>query len=95
VFRMARSGVTRDCYLIAVLMLASVYAGQTGCPRQDSNLRTRLRRAVLYPLSYGGPLLICGEAYSTGWRGFAWAAPGGGGEGNAWSGDGGGVVLRR
>src|SRR4051794_10843707 len=25
-----------------------------GCPRQDSNLRTRLRRAVLYPLSYGG-----------------------------------------
>lgn len=26
----------------------------TGRPRQDSNLRTRLRRAVLYPLSYGG-----------------------------------------
>ena len=26
----------------------------TGCPRQDSNLRPRLRRAVLYPLSYGG-----------------------------------------
>jgi hypothetical protein len=25
------------------------------CPRQDSNLRHRLRRAVLYPLSYGGP----------------------------------------
>ncbi len=24
------------------------------CPRQDSNLRTRLRRAVLYPLSYEG-----------------------------------------
>ena len=24
-------------------------------PRQDSNLRSRLRRAVLYPLSYGGP----------------------------------------
>ena len=23
-------------------------------PQQDSNLRTRLRRAVLYPLSYGG-----------------------------------------
>jgi hypothetical protein len=23
-------------------------------PRQDSNLRTRLRRAALYPLSYGG-----------------------------------------
>ena len=26
----------------------------TACPRQDSNLRSRLRRAVLYPLSYGG-----------------------------------------
>ena len=26
------------------------------CPRQDSNLRTRLRRAVLYPLSYGGAI---------------------------------------
>ena len=26
----------------------------TRCPRQDSNLRSRLRRAVLYPLSYGG-----------------------------------------
>ena len=23
-------------------------------PRQDSNLRSRLRRAALYPLSYGG-----------------------------------------
>ena len=26
----------------------------TPCPRQDSNLRTRLRRPVLYPLSYEG-----------------------------------------
>ena len=26
------------------------------CPRQDSNLRSRLRRAVLYPLSYEGLL---------------------------------------
>ncbi len=25
-------------------------------PQQDSNLRTRLRRPVLYPLSYGGQL---------------------------------------
>jgi hypothetical protein len=25
-------------------------------PRQDSNLRHRLRRPVLYPLSYGGEL---------------------------------------
>ena len=27
------------------------------CPRQDSNLRFRLRRATLYPLSYGGSAL--------------------------------------
>jgi hypothetical protein len=27
---------------------------QQGRPRQDSNLRTRLRRPLLYPLSYGG-----------------------------------------
>ena len=35
-------------------------AGTTsqGCPRQDSNLRHRLRRAVLYPLSYGGQLVV-------------------------------------
>ena len=25
-------------------------------PQQDSNLRARLRRPVLYPLSYGGPV---------------------------------------
>ena len=30
-------------------------ATQQWCPRQDSNLRTSLRRRVLYPLSYGGP----------------------------------------
>jgi CheY-like chemotaxis protein len=29
--------------------------GSRRCPRQDSNLRTRLRRPALYPLSYGGP----------------------------------------
>ena len=27
---------------------------ETRRPRQDSNLRFRLRRAALYPLSYGG-----------------------------------------
>lgn len=26
------------------------------CPQQESNLRLRLRRATLYPLSYGGGL---------------------------------------
>jgi hypothetical protein len=25
-----------------------------GCPRQESNLRTRFRKPLLYPLSYGG-----------------------------------------
>ena len=31
-----------------------LWEGSTGCPRQDSNLRTRLRRPALYPLSYEG-----------------------------------------
>ncbi len=31
-------------------------------PRQDSNLRTRFRRPVLYPLSYGGEYLGSVEA---------------------------------
>ena len=31
----------------------------TQCPRQDSNLRSRLRRPVLYPLSYEGPSPTC------------------------------------
>ena len=29
-------------------------AGRKKRPQQDSNLRTRLRRPMLYPLSYGG-----------------------------------------
>ena len=29
-------------------------SGQAKRPQQDSNLRTRLRRPMLYPLSYGG-----------------------------------------
>src|SRR5438445_1670167 len=34
-------------------------APSSGRPRQDSNLRTRLRRPVLYPLSYeGGPTML-------------------------------------
>ncbi len=38
-------------------LLTSISTGQEldpECPRQDSNLRTRLRRPLLYPLSYGG-----------------------------------------
>ena len=48
-----------------VVVVASVKRGPPGIlgspakpalkrPREDSNLGTRLRRAVLYPLSYGG-----------------------------------------
>ena len=33
-------------------------------PQQDSNLRTRLRRPVLYPLSYGG--LMTPKGYQSG-----------------------------
>jgi hypothetical protein len=36
-------------------------AGRKKRPQQDSNLRTRLRRPMLYPLSYGG---------SVPWKGY-------------------------
>ena len=42
-----------------------------GCPRQDSNLRSRLRRAVLYPLSYGGSATE--KEYQGSLRWIAWA----------------------
>ena len=45
-----RRGMTRG--LAERARLAGV---RSTCPRQDSNLRTTLRRRVLYPLSYGGP----------------------------------------
>jgi hypothetical protein len=32
-----------------------ISTGSGGRPRQDSNLRSRLRRPLLSPLSYGGP----------------------------------------
>jgi hypothetical protein len=41
-----------DCPKIVYKPLTCGFAE---CPRQDSNLRSRLRRAMLYPLSYGGP----------------------------------------
>jgi hypothetical protein len=28
------------------------------CPRQESNLRTRFRKPLLYPLSYGGGCFV-------------------------------------
>ena len=51
---------------VAKLQVSEVSSGQQGsdgyvrilcfyqCPRQDSNLRSRLRRPLLSPLSYGG-----------------------------------------
>ncbi len=35
-------------------------------PQQDSNLRTRLRRPLLYPLSYGGWHAESPEVWPTG-----------------------------
>ena len=38
------------------------HAGGRECPRQESNLRTRFRKPLLYPLSYGGritPFAAC------------------------------------
>jgi hypothetical protein len=35
-------------------------------PQQDSNLRTRLRRPLLYPLSYGGWRDVPGQARGRG-----------------------------
>src|SRR3954468_13998664 len=40
-------------------------AGQTRCPRQDSNLRHLFRREVLYPLSYGGAAPSVANARAT------------------------------
>jgi hypothetical protein len=39
--------LTQDCTIVRI------YASKQ-CPRQDSNLRSRLRRPLLSPLSYGG-----------------------------------------
>src|SRR5688500_20233455 len=38
------------------------------CPRQDSKLRTSLRRRVLYPLSYGGAEPTLRQERSSGGR---------------------------
>ena len=39
--------------------------GTRRCPQKDSNLRTRLRRPVLYPLSYGGSVVTL-KGYQSG-----------------------------
>src|SRR3954451_11560799 len=35
-------------------LVSAVQGALGGCPRQESNLRTRFRKPLLYPLSYGG-----------------------------------------
>lgn len=40
--------------MMADPLVGWLLAGEDERPRQDSNLRTRLRRPLLYPLSYGG-----------------------------------------
>ena len=50
----ARDATTASHPITLRCCLAVVRVRQLTCPRQDSNLRSRLRRAVLYPLSYGG-----------------------------------------
>src|SRR4051812_2444519 len=45
--------------------VADKHAGQTQCPRQDSNLRHLFRREVLYPLSYGGAAPSVANARAT------------------------------
>jgi hypothetical protein len=39
-------------------------AAQGRCPRPESNQRTRFRKPLLYPLSYGGAGTLCRGAGS-------------------------------
>ena len=51
--------------------------GRPKRPQQDSNLRTRLRRPVLYPLSYGGPVTPKGyQSRDIVWDTDGWRRPG-------------------
>jgi hypothetical protein len=45
---------------------ASCEPNRPKCPREDSNLRTRLRRPVLYPLSYEGGHVRAGRMVEAG-----------------------------
>src|SRR5262249_15362973 len=38
----------------SLIVARAVLARQSGCPREESNLRTRFRKPLLFPLSYGG-----------------------------------------
>lgn len=60
------SGGLKSMRGVIVVLSACASNWSAGRPREDSNLGSRLRRAVLYPLSYGGPDPSSGtESYST------------------------------
>jgi hypothetical protein len=76
-----------------------VSAGQRAfpeCPRQDSNLRTRLRRPLLYPLSYGGVVagVVATGRTLAGWGRWVGQGLGGGGGGGEGGCRGGGFTRR-
>ena len=52
---------TGSLCLALLLVSALITLSELKCPRQDSNLRTRLRRPLLYPLSYGGVAAFGGD----------------------------------
>lgn len=53
---------SRSSCLASTLVNRMIVLVEAKCPRQDSNLRTRLRRPLLYPLSYGGvSAVLCGD----------------------------------
>ena len=56
--RVPQGGVIADAGAVPLeeTLPAVTGSGPDGRPRRDSNSRSRLRRAVLYPLSYGGQL---------------------------------------
>jgi hypothetical protein len=62
------SAVKQQCSEVSFQVDGIILKGNSGRPQQDSNLRTRLRRPVLYPLSYGGPMTSKG--YQP--RGIVW-----------------------
>src|SRR5262249_49651434 len=41
------------------LLPRPLYSQDLACPRHESNMRTRFRKPLLYPLSYGGDASLC------------------------------------
>ena len=55
-------------------VFSSAWTISSVCPRQDSNLRTRLRRPTLYPLSYEGGVASAGAMRHAESTGRLWAS---------------------